>query len=56
LAVGDIISELAAQGIEAWAGAPIKRKAGFPVFDVPRGARPIGLDDVKRDEDGDAAV
>ena len=27
------------------------RKSGFPVFDVPRGAAPLTLADVKRDED-----
>ena len=50
--VGDIISELAHAGLVAKSQASLKRKSGFPVFAAPSGAPAIGLDDVKRDEDG----
>ena len=50
--VGDIISELAHAGLAAQNQASIKRKNGFPVFAAPPAAPLIGLDDVKRDEDG----
>ena len=55
VALGDIISELANQGLEAQSQAQnrssAKRKSGFPVFKSAKGAPMIGLDDVKRDED-----
>ena len=52
VAVGDIISELAHAGLLAQSQASLKRKSGFPVFAAPSSAPVIGLDDVKRDEDG----
>ena len=52
VAVGDIISELAHAGLLAQSRTSLKRKSGFPVFTAPSGAPVIGLDDVKRDEDG----
>ena len=52
VAVGDIISELAHAGLVAQSQTSLKRKSGFPVFAAPPGAPLIGLDDVKRDEDG----
>ena len=52
VAVGDIISELAHAGLLAQSQTSLTRKSGFPVFAAPSGAPVIGLDDVKRDEDG----
>lgn len=49
--LGTIISELALQGLHARAERPIARRSGFPVFKVRKGAAPISLEDVKRDED-----
>jgi hypothetical protein len=55
VALGDIISELANKGLEAEGQArhqaASKRKSGFPVFKVKKGAPIIGLEDVKKDED-----
>lgn len=55
LALGNIISKLANEGLEADSQAQnrssAKRKSGFPVFKSAEGAPMIGLDDVKRDED-----
>ena len=53
MALGDVISELAARGLQAQAQADMGSTGGFPVFSVTPGAQPIGLDDVKRDEDAD---
>lgn len=50
--VGEIISELAHAGLVAQRQASFKLKSGFPVFTAPAGAPVIGLDNVKRDEDG----
>lgn len=47
--LGKALSDLARRGLEA--PAPARRTSGFPVFEVPRGARRITLEDVKRDED-----
>ena len=52
VAVGVIISELAHAGLLAQSQTSLKRKSGFPVFAAPSGTPVIGLDDVKRDEDG----
>lgn len=53
MALGDVISELAFKGLEAQNRAAVTRKNGFPVFAVSGHAPPIGLQDVKRDEDED---
>lgn len=47
--LGKALSELARRGLES--GHPTRRKAGFPVFTVPRGSGPLTLERVKRDED-----
>ena len=47
--IGQVISELARRGLEG--RARVTTRKGFPVFRVPKGAAPISLDDVKRDED-----
>jgi len=47
-----IISELARAGLEARTSRAHGAGSGFPVFKVRKGAIPITLDDVKRDEDG----
>ena len=46
--VGRVLSELARKGLQS---ASTKRRGTFPVFAVPRAARPITLDAVKRAED-----
>lgn len=47
--IGEVISELARRGLEA--RAKIGSRHGFPVFQVPKGARPLTPEDVRRDED-----
>jgi hypothetical protein len=47
--IGKVVSELMRRGLEA--DPPAKSKSGFPVFKVSRGATPLTLADVKRDED-----
>ena len=47
--IGEVISELARRGLAG--RAKVSAHKGFPVFQVPRDASPITLDDVKRDED-----
>ena len=47
--IGDVISELARRGLEARANTATRQ--GFPVFRVPKGARPLTLTDVRRDDD-----
>lgn len=54
MALGDVISELALKGLEAHNQPALARKSGFPIFSVPVGAPTLGLQDVKRDEDGEA--
>jgi len=49
--VGRVISELARAGLEARASRAHGTSSGFPVFKVRKGAAPIALEDVKRDED-----
>ncbi len=52
LTLGEAVSELMRRGLQAPARkAPQPRPSGFPVFPVPEQARPITLEDVKRDED-----
>lgn len=53
MALGDVISELALKGLEAQNQPVLTRKSGFPVFAVPAAAPTLGLQDVKRDEDGE---
>ena len=42
-----------AQGVAAQGHTRVKNttRQGFPVFQVPRGARPLTLEDVRSDED-----
>ncbi len=47
--IGEVISELARRGLEAQRKAAARH--GFPIFHVPKGARPLTLEDVRRDED-----
>lgn len=47
--LGQAISDLVRRGLEVRAETTARR--GFPVFTVPKGAAPISLEDVKRDED-----
>jgi hypothetical protein len=47
--LGLVISELASRGLETRPKTTTRR--GFPVFQVPKNARPITPDDVLRDED-----
>jgi hypothetical protein len=49
ISLGKAISELARRGLET----PVRTatRQGFPVFQVPRSARPLTLEDVRSDED-----
>lgn len=49
--MGEIISELLRKGLEIQRRPAMEQKSGFPVFQVPRDARPITLEDVKKGED-----
>jgi hypothetical protein len=49
ISLGKAISELARRGLET--RVKISTRQGFPVFQVPRGARPLTLEDVRSDED-----
>lgn len=49
LGIGEVISELARRGLEA--EARTADREGFPVFEVPSGAKPLTLADVRRDAD-----
>jgi hypothetical protein len=49
VSVGTVISELARKGLRA--PVRIRRRNGFPVIDVPKTARPITPEDVKKIED-----
>lgn len=49
--IGEVISELARRGLEAQARTATRQ--GFPVFKVSKGARPLTLEDVRRDDDED---
>jgi hypothetical protein len=49
--LGTVISELALQALYARTDKPLSTRSGFPVFKVRKGAAPISLEDVKRDED-----
>ena len=47
--IGEVISELARRGLEARYGHATRK--GFPVFHVADRARPLTLQDVRKDED-----
>jgi hypothetical protein len=47
--LGKVVSDLMRRGLEA--APPARTQSGFPVFEVARGAPPLTLADVKRDED-----
>lgn len=52
VSLGKAMSELARRGLEATPRVPRNpHDSAFPVFTVPRGARPITLEDVRRAED-----
>ena len=47
--IGKALSDLARRGLNAT--PRVRRRSGFPVFSVPKGAHPITLEDVRRAED-----
>jgi hypothetical protein len=47
--IGEVISELARRGLEA--RGKVGARHGFPVFEASKRARPLTLEDVRRDED-----
>ena len=47
--LGHVVSELARRGLETRPKTTTRR--GFPVFQVPKNARPLTIEDVRRDED-----
>ncbi len=49
--VGKAISDLARLGLSATTRAKGRTKSGFPVFSVPKGARTITIEDVRKLED-----
>jgi hypothetical protein len=49
ISIGKAISELARRGLETRVNNTTRQ--GFPVFQVPRGARPLTFEDVRSDED-----
>ena len=49
LSVGAVLSDLARRGLRQ-RGAGRRGRAGFPVFEVDRGSRPLTLDWVKQFE------
>jgi hypothetical protein len=49
ISIGKAISELARRGLETRVKSTTRQ--GFPVFQVPRGARPLTLENVRSDED-----
>ena len=51
ISIGAIISELMRKGLELQRRLAVDQKSGFPVFQIPRDARPITLEDVKKGED-----
>jgi hypothetical protein len=48
--IGQVISALARKGLEP-RPSTATRPGGFPVFEVRPGARPLTLEDVRKDED-----
>jgi hypothetical protein len=53
VSLGKAVSDLIRRGLDTGASAGSPKGAGraFPVFEVARGAPPLTLEDVKRDED-----
>ena len=49
ISLGDAIAELVRRGLRP--PAPVQKKKGFPTFAVPRGARPITLEQTLAAED-----
>lgn len=50
--LGQALSELARRGLSSTGPSRgARRAAGFPTFSVPRNARPITLEDVRKAED-----
>jgi len=49
VSIGAVISELARKGLAAPAGG--RTRNGLPLFPVPKTARPITIEDVKKAED-----
>ena len=49
--VGKAISDLARLGLSATTRAKGRTRSGFPVFSVPKGARTITIEDVRKFED-----
>lgn len=49
--IGKALSDLARLGLQATARAKGKTASGFPVFSVPKHARTLTLEDVKKLED-----
>ncbi len=47
--LGQVVSELARRGLETRPKVATRR--GFPVFQVPKNAQPLTLDDIRLDED-----
>ena len=52
VSLGKAVSDLIRRGLDAaTAAGPKGSKRAFPVFPVERGAAPLTLEDVRRDED-----
>lgn len=49
ISLGEALAELVRQGLRP--PTPTKKKKGFPTFDVPRGGRPITLEQTLAAED-----
>ncbi len=49
--LGIVISELALQALQLQPEWKMTSRSGFPVFKVGKDAKPISIEDVKRDED-----
>lgn len=47
--LGEVVSDLVRKGMAA--GPKARRIQGFPVFDVPRDAKPFSLEDIKREDE-----
>lgn len=50
LPLGKAVSELMRRGIR-YQGATKRRRSGFPIFEVPAGARSVTLETVKKAEE-----
>jgi len=49
VSLGEVISELVRRGLETRGRSG--RRAGFPVFKVPPGTKPLTPEDVRQDDD-----